>query len=63
MCLSSVYRSEIADNNLLLGNVQRIECHNGTVTLTDILERTVSIVGSIVMADLTAGKVIVAPAP
>ena len=58
MCLSSVYRSEIADNNLLLGNVQRIECHNGTVTLTDILERQ----GSIVMADLTAGKVIVAPA-
>lgn len=62
MCLSSVYRGEIADDNLLLGNVQRIECQNGTVTLTDILERQIQIEGSVVMADLTAGKVIVAPA-
>ena len=61
MCLSSVYRSEVGDDNLLLSNVQRIECRNGTVLLTDILERQVSVEGEILMADLINGKVIVAP--
>jgi len=62
MCLSSVYRGEIADDRLLLGNVQRIECRGGVVTLTDILERQMSIEGEVVMADLVGGKVIVQPA-
>ncbi len=62
MCLSTVYRGEIADNNLLLSNVQRIECQDGVVTLTDILERQMRIEGSVVMADLVGGKVVVAPA-
>ena len=61
MCLSSVYRSEVGDDSLLLSNVQRIECRNGTVLLTDILERQVSVEGEILMADLINGKVIVAP--
>lgn len=61
MCLSNVYRAEIADNNLLLGNVQRIECHDGKVVLTDILERQVTIDGRVEMADLVNGKVIIAP--
>ena len=43
MCLSNVYRGEIGDNNLLLGNVQRIECRDGNVVLTDILERQMTI--------------------
>ncbi len=62
MCLSSVYRGEIADDRLLLGNVQRIECRGGVVTLTDILERQMTIEGEVVMADLVGGKVIVQPA-
>lgn len=61
MCLSNVYRAEIADNNLLLGNVQRIECRDGQVVLTDILERQVTIPGRVEMADLVNGKVIIAP--
>ncbi len=63
MCLSSVYRGEIADDRLLLGNVQRIECQNGIVTLTDILERQMTIEGEVVMADLVGGKVVIQPAP
>ncbi len=62
MCLSSVYRGEIADDRLLLGNVQRIECQNGIVTLTDILERQMTIEGEVVMADLVGGKVVIQPA-
>lgn len=63
MCLSNVYRGEIADDRLLLGNVQRIECQNGVVTLTDILERQMTIEGEVVMADLVGGKVVIQPAP
>ncbi len=62
MCLSNVYRGEIADDRLLLGNVQRIECRNGVVTLTDILERQMTIEGEVVMADLVGGKVVIQPA-
>lgn len=62
MCLSSVYRGEVADDRLLLGNVQRIECRDGVVTLTDILERQMTIEGEVVMADLVGGKVVVQPA-
>ena len=62
MCLSTVYRGSVGDNNLLLGNVQRIECKDGQVTLTDIMERQITVEGQILMADLVGGKVIVAPA-
>ncbi len=61
MCLSTVYKGEIGNDNLLLNNVQRIECRNGNVVLTDILERQMSIEGEVVMADLVGGKVVVAP--
>ena len=61
MCLSNVYRDQIGDDNLLLGNVQRIECLDGSVVLTDILERQMTIPGEIKMADLVNGKVIIAP--
>ena len=62
MCLSTVYRGSVGENNLLLGNVQRIECKDGQVTLTDIMERQITVEGQILMADLVGGKVIVAPA-
>ncbi len=62
MCLSSVYRGAVADDRLLLGNVQRIECSGGVVTLTDILERQMTIEGEVVMADLVGGKVVIQPA-
>ena len=61
MCLSNVYRSEVADNNLLLGNVQRIECRDGNVILTDLFERQVTIAGRVELADLVNGKVIIVP--
>ena len=43
MCLSSVYKKEIRPENLVLGNVQRIECRDGQVILTDLMERQVVI--------------------
>ena len=61
MCLSTVYRDRIGDENLLLSNVQRIECHGSTVVLTDIMERQMTIEGTVLVADLVENKVIIAP--
>lgn len=61
MCLATVYRDRIGDENLLLSNVQRIECHGSTVVLTDIMERQMTIEGTVLLADLVENKVIIAP--
>lgn len=61
MCLSTVYNGQIADDRMLMSNVQQILCQGDTVTLTDILERQITVEGRIEMADLVNGKVIIAP--
>lgn len=61
MCLSTVYRGAVGEDNLLLANVQRIECHDGAIVLTDILERQMTVEGEVEMADLVGGKVVIAP--
>ncbi len=59
MCLSSVYKKEIRPENLVLGNVQRIECRDGQVILTDLMERQVVIEGELISADLVGGTAVV----
>ena len=59
MCLATVYKTQAADENLLMRNVQRIECHDGQVFLTDLMDRQVVIEGELVMADLVENVVIV----
>lgn len=61
MCLSSVYQKQATDNNLLLSNVQRIECRDGVVVLTDIMEREMTIEGEIQLMDLIANRIVIAP--
>ena len=61
MCLSTVYNGAIADDRMLMSNVQQILCQGDTVTITDILERQITVEGHIEMADLVNGKVIIAP--
>ncbi len=60
MCLSTVYKTSASPENLVLTNVQRIECKDGTILLTDIMERQVAVEGEILMADLIGGKVVIA---
>ena len=43
----------------MLRNVQKIECKDGQILLTDILERQVAIEGEILMADLVGGMVVI----
>ena len=59
MCLSTVYKNAMADANIAMRNVMRIECHDGNVILTDLMDRTVTIEGQLVEANLVDGFVIV----
>lgn len=58
MCLSCVYKNEQAKENLLASDVASIESGNGTVTLTDLFGRTLTVEGTLKRADLTGGVVI-----
>ena len=59
MCLATAYKEQAAEENLLMRNVQRIECRDGQVFLTDLMDRQVVIEGELVMADLVENVVIV----
>ena len=59
MCLSIVYKNTITPETLILRNVMRLECREGYVILTDLMERTMAIEGNLEMADLVDGFVII----
>ncbi len=58
MCLSSVYKNEQAKENLLASDVASIEAEGGSVTLTDLFGRRITVEGTLKRADLTGGVVI-----
>ena len=59
MCLSTVYKNTQSSENVVLKNVMRIECKDGCVLCTDLMERTVAIEGTLECANLVDGFVIV----
>ena len=59
MCLSTVYKNEMAESTIVMKNVMRIDCKDGCVILTDLMDRTVSIEGQLETANLVDGFVIV----
>lgn len=59
MCLSTVYKNTMAPEAIVMRNVMSIECKDGMVILTDLMERTVAIEGTLEMANLVDGYVIV----
>ena len=59
MCLSTVYKNEMTESTMIMRNVMQIECKDGCVILTDLMDRTVSIEGTLAMANLVDGYVIV----
>ena len=59
MCLSTVYKNTRAEENVVLRNVMRIDCKDGCVILTDLMERTVAIEGTLETANLVDGYVVV----
>lgn len=59
MCLSTVYKNSRSEENIVLKNVMRIDCKDGCVILTDLMERTVAIEGTLESANLVDGYVVV----
>ena len=59
MCLSTVYKNTMAPETVVMKNVMKIECKDGCVLLTDLMERTVAIEGTLESANLVDGFVIV----
>ena len=59
MCLSTVYKNTQNPENVVLKNVMRIECKDGCVLCTDLMERTVAIEGTLECANLVDGFVII----
>lgn len=59
MCLSTVYKNSMEPQNVVLRNVMRIECQEGTVILTDLMDRQVALEGRLLEANLVDGFVIV----
>lgn len=60
MCLSTVYRNEKQDENILCKFVASITVDGDTLTFVDVMGESTKITGRLVSADLTAGTVIVA---
>ena len=59
MCLSTVYKNVRSEENIVLKNVMRIECKDGCVICTDLMERSVAIEGTLESANLVDGYVVV----
>ena len=59
MCLSTVYKNTMEPAAIAMKNVMRIECKDGCVILTDLMDRTMSIEGTLQEANLVDGFVIV----
>ena len=59
MCLSTVYKNTMAPEAVVMRNVMSIECKDGMVILTDLMERQVAIEGTLEMANLVDGVAVV----
>ena len=59
MCLSTVYKNKMTPETVVMKNVMSIECRDGCVMLTELMERQVAIEGTLEKANLVDGYVIV----
>ena len=59
MCLSTVYKNKMDPATIAMKNVMAIECRDGCVILTDLMERQLVIKGELEKANLVDGYVIV----
>ncbi len=59
MCLSTLYKDKISDENILMKNVASIESYNGHLVFTDLMERKLDIEATINVANLLDGYVVV----
>ena len=55
MCLSTVYKNKLTPETVMMRNVMKIECRDGMVILTDLMERQMAVEGTLEMANLVDG--------
>ena len=60
MCLSTIYKNEKQEDNILCKFVASITVDGNNLTFEDVMGEKTTITGRLVSADLTAGSVIVA---
>ena len=59
MCLSNVYENSVEQKNLILSNVQRIDCKDGFVVLYDLFERETRVEGRLATIDLVGNTAVI----
>ena len=59
MCLSTVYRNKIDPQDVVMKNGMTIECKDGVILLTDLMERQVAVEGTLEKANLVDGYVVI----
>ena len=59
MCLSTVYKNKLDPETMVMKNVMTIECRDGYVILTDLMERQMAIEGELEKANLVDGIAII----
>ena len=59
MCLSTVYKNKMEPETIVMKNVMHIECKDGMVILTDLMDRQVAVEGVLESANLVEGFVII----
>ena len=59
MCLSTVYKNAKQEDAIIMKNVMAIECKDGCIILTDLMDRQVAVEGELVSANLVDGFVII----
>ena len=59
MCLSTVYRNKIDPQDVVMTNVMTIECKDGVILLTDLMERQVAVEGTLEKDNLVDGYVVI----
>ena len=59
MCLSTVYKNKMEPEAIVMKNVMQIECKDGVVILTDLMDRQVAVEGTLESANLVDGYVII----
>ena len=62
MCLSTVYRNEKKEDNVLCKFVSSITANGDELTFVNIMGESITVTGRLVSADLTAGTVVIATA-
>lgn len=60
MCLSTVYRNEKQEDNVLCKFVSSITANGDELTFVNIMGESITVKGRLVSADLTAGTVVIA---